>query len=237
MDTVCAPWSRMRAMKTSRKEVGIGEGAARVSGLLDRLAKHLAVLVLAHGAGAGMKHPSMEALAGALNARSVATLRFQFPYMEKGGKRPDRPAVATAAIQAAVEFAKSECRLPVFAGGESFGGRMTTLAASLGMLDGVRGLVCFSYPLHRPKLPSLERAEHLKDLKLPTLWIQGKRDEMSDGALTRQVVKRHPKFLRAHFVEGADHGYGVLKSSGRAFQDVLDEVADTAAGFIHDRAV
>ncbi len=203
--------------------------------LLDVPDSAFALLVLAHGAGAGMKHCAMAALAEALNEQGIATLRYEFPYMESGRKRPDSPAVAVARVAEAVALArKKRPKLPLFAGGKSFGGRMTTTAASQGKID-VRGIVCFAFPLHRPKEPSVTRAEHLEAVEIPTLWIQGTRDELSELKLTKKVVKQHSKTLRLHIVEGADHGYAVLKSSGRTNEDVLAEVARAAADFCRAR--
>ncbi len=177
-----------------------------------------------------MRHPAMAALAGALNAVGIATLRYEFLYIEQGKKRPDPPPVAVARVAEAVRLArKKKPRMTVFAGGKSFGGRMTTTAAALGEIE-VAGILCFGFPLHRPKEPSLTRAEHLKDVKIPVLWIQGTRDDLADLKLTRQVAKRNRISLTV--IEGADHGYNVLKSSGRTHSEVLGEVARAARDFI-----
>ncbi len=192
-----------------------------------------ALLVLAHGAGAGMRHPAMTALADALHEKGVATFRFQFPYMERGSKRPDSPDVAVAAIAAAVRAAaKAAPKLPLFAGGRSFGGRMTTTAAARGELAAVRGIVCFAFPLHPAKKPATSRAAHLAEVPLPTLMIQGTRDDLADLALMRGVVKAHRKRIKLHVVDGADHGFNVLKKSGRTASEVLAEVALATSDFL-----
>lgn len=179
-----------------------------------------------------MNHSGMEAIAEALSSRGIATLRFQFPYMEKGGRRPDPPAVAVSAIAEAVALAEKKFpKLPLFAGGKSFGGRMTTTAASQGKLASILGIVCFGFPLHPPKKPSIDRAEHLENLSTPTLWIQGTRDDLADLKLVRKVVKRHSKWLQVHVVDKADHSFHVLKSSGRTPADVMDEIGKAAEDF------
>lgn len=189
-------------------------------------------MILAHGAGAGMNHSGMEAIAEVLGSKGIATLRFQFPYMEKGSRRPDPPAVAVSAIAEAVALAEKKFpKLPLFAGGKSFGGRMTTTAASQGKLESILGIVCFGFPLHPPKKPSIDRAEHLKTLSTPTLWIQGTRDDLADLKLVRKVVKRHPNWLQVHVVDKADHSFHVLKSSGRTSEDVMDEIGKAAEDF------
>lgn len=204
-----------------------------VSARLEVPPKAKAILVFAHGAGAGMRHKAMEDLSAALHAEKLATLRFQFPYMERGSKRPDSPKIAMAAVAAATEAAAKACpKLPLYAGGKSFGGRMTTNAAAVGMLPKVKGLICFGFPLHPPKAPGVTRAEHFTTLVIPTIFIQGTRDDLCDLKLLREVLagyKKRPFHL--HVVDSADHSYGVLKSSGRKPADVLAEVAQTAASF------
>jgi predicted alpha/beta-hydrolase family hydrolase len=202
-----------------------------VSAILEVPKTARALLVLAHGAGAGMRHPAMNALANALHARDLATLRFQFPYMECGSKRPDRPEVAVAAVAAAVRTAAEHARaLPLFAGGKSFGGRMTTTAAAAGEISLVRGIICFGFPLHPAKKPATERAGHLTKVRCPTLFIQGTRDDLADLTLLRPVVARLPAF-KLHVIDGADHSFGMLKSAGRSSADVLVEVAEVASAF------
>lgn len=208
--------------------------AHTVSALLDCPRDAVALLTLAHGAGAGMNHSSMKALAEALNAQGIATLRFQFPYMEKGSKRPDRPDLAARTIASALHTAKLKSKLPLFVGGKSFGGRMTTTAASQKMLEGARGIICFSFPLHPPKKPSVSRADHISDVTIPMLWIQGTKDDLSDLSLVKNVAKKNRTHLRLHLIQEADHSYHVLKRSGRTDTDVLKEVASTTRQFCDD---
>jgi predicted alpha/beta-hydrolase family hydrolase len=204
-----------------------------VSGLWMLPQKAEAALVLAHGAGAGMNHPHMEALSLALEERKIATLRFQFGYMEQGKKRPDTPPQAMAAIGAAVKKArKLSGSLPLFAGGKSFGGRMTTNAAASGKISEIQGILCFGFPLHPPKKPSITRAEHLAKITVPTLFIQGTRDDLADLLLLKNVLKKYPKLFQLHIVDGADHSFSVLKSSGRTNKDALFEVADASLSFV-----
>lgn len=200
--------------------------------ILEVPPKAFCILVLAHGAGAGMRHSAMTALANALYAEGIAVFRYEFPYMQKGSKRPDKPDVAVIAVAEAVAAAeKAAPKLPVFAGGRSFGGRMTTLSSSRGLLPNVKGIVCFGFPLHPAKKPGTERAEHLSAVRQPMLFLQGTRDELSDLKLLRPIVKKLGKKLTLHVVDGADHGYGVLKSSGRTPAEVLSEVAQATKAF------
>ena len=200
-------------------------------------------LVLSHGAGAGMEHAFMGALSRRLVERGVAVYRFQFPYMEAGHRRTDRPDVATTAVRAAVADARE--RMPgtaVFAGGKSFGGRMTTTAAARGMLgDGrergaphasVSGIVLFGFPLHPAGKPGTSRAEHLADVPHPQLYLQGTRDRLADLELLRPVLEGLGERAELHVVEGADHGFHVLVRSGRTDDEVLDELAHTAADWM-----
>src|SRR5438552_2113914 len=159
-----------------------------VSALLVRPEKARACFVLAHGAGAGMRHASMEAIAAGLAERGIATLRYQFPYMEKGSKRPDPPAVAHAAVRAAVAEAAKVCvGLPLFAGGKSFGGRMTSQAQAKAPLDGVKGIAFFAFPLHPAGEQSANRAGHLFDVEIPILFLQGTRDALADACMIKLV--------------------------------------------------
>lgn len=201
-------------------------GDAEVSALLDVPGDARWLLALAHGAGAGMKHRFMADLAGALGRSGVATLRYQFPYMEAGGGFPDRPPVLEAAVSAAVETAAREAPgLPLLAGGKSLGGRMTSRAAAAGSLPGVRGIVFFGFPLHPAGRPSVKRAEHLDAVDLPMLFLQGTRDRLADLELLRPVVRRLGDRATLHVVEGADHGFAVLKRSGRSAGEVRAELA------------
>ncbi|WP_141733809.1 alpha/beta hydrolase family protein [Oligoflexus tunisiensis] len=218
----------MTSRKQTRRDVTISNIKGRtgsVSGILVRPADAVAILVLAHGAGAGMDHPFMSDLATTLGEVGIATLRFQFPYWEDGAKRPDNAKLATATVAAAIQWALERVSdLPLFAGGKSFGGRMTTTAASLGMIESVKGLVCYGFPLHQAGKPSVDRAAHLKDVKVPILFLQGTRDALADLSLMREVARALP-LAKMHVVQGADHGFAVLKSSGRSNAEVIPELA------------
>lgn len=206
------------------------QNAGEVSAILLRPQSAKSLLVLAHGAGAGMNHPFMQSLATELAAVKVATLRFQFPYMEQQRKIPDRPPALTAAVVAAVDAAsRAAPDLPVFAGGKSLGGRMTSLAASERGLDGVRGLIFFGFPLHPPNQPGTKRAEHLRLVKLPMLFFQGTRDKLADLSLLRPVCAELGSRATLHVIDAADHSFHTLKSSGKTDAAVLQELAKTAA--------
>jgi predicted alpha/beta-hydrolase family hydrolase len=198
-----------------------------VSGLLLRPDGARLLYVVAHGAGAGMRHPFLESIAQRLAERSIATLRYQFPYMEQGARRPDPPAVAAATVRAAVaEAARLAPELPLVAGGKSFGGRMTSTAQAEEPLSAVRGLVFLGFPLHPPGRPGDSRAEHLAQVRIPMLFLQGDRDGFADLKLLRPVVKRLGVGATLHLVEGGDHSFHVLKRSGRTDADVISELAD-----------
>ncbi len=208
------------------------EGGGEVSALLWRPAKSRRLLVLAHGAGAGMSHPFMEKLAGELAGVGVATLRYQFPYMEQRRRVPDTPAVLTATVVAAVHAAAEAAPgLPLLAGGKSMGGRMTSQAAAERPLDGVRGLVFFGFPLHPPNRPGTKRAEHLAKVTVPMLFLQGTRDALADLTLLRPVCAKLGPRAKLHVIESADHSFHVLKSSGRNDAEVLRELVETAASW------
>jgi len=186
------------------------------------------LLVLAHGAGAGMRHPFLEKVAQALGERGIATFRYEFLYMEKRQGRPDPPAVAEARVRAAVlEAAGAVPGVPLFAGGKSFGGRMTSHAQAREPLPGVRGLVFLGFPLHPPGRPGTNRADHLDDVLIPMLFLQGSRDEFAGLDLLKPVVKRVSARATLHVVEGGDHSFKVLKRTGRTETDVMNELADT----------
>lgn len=202
----------------------------RVSGLLLVPRKAWAVYVFAHGAGAGMAHPFMATVAAELAERDIASLRYQFPYMEQGGKRPDPPKLAQAAVRAAVtEAARLMPSLPVFAGGKSFGGRMTSQAQAVSPLPNVRGLAFFGFPLHPAGKPSDERAEHLFDVQIPMLFLQGTRDTLADTKLLKGVVKGLGKRATLHLYDDADHSFHVPARSGRKDADVRREMLDAFA--------
>ena len=206
---------------------------AVVSRLWDRPDAATAVLVLAHGAGAGMTHPFMEAVARGLAERRIATLRFQFPSMEAGSKLPDGTVVAIATVRAAVEAVRGLAPdLPLFAGGKSFGGRMTSQAQAEDALAGVRGLVFFGFPLHPAKKPSTARAAHLDDVHLPMLFLQGTRDALAEADLIAGVAERLGEAATLVMVEGADHSFHVPKRSGRTDVEVLASMLDETAGWI-----
>ena len=205
--------------------VGVGETAGDVAALLVRPADARLLYVLAHGAGAGMRHPFLETISQRLAEREIATLRYQFPYMEQRARRPDPPAVAAAAVRAAVmEAARAAPGLPLVAGGKSFGGRMTSTAQAGEPLPGVRGLVFLGFPLHPPGRPGNERAEHLTQVQIPMLFLQGTRDDFADLKLLRPVVKRLGTRATLHLVDGGDHSFKVLKRSGRTDGDVMTEL-------------
>jgi predicted alpha/beta-hydrolase family hydrolase len=201
--------------------------------LLVRPPDARALLVLAHGAGAGMRHPFLQSIAEALAAERVATLRYQFPYMEAGGRRPDPPAVAEAAVCVAVGKARAMAPdLPLFAGGKSFGGRMTSTAQAHAPLDGVGGLVFLGFPLHPAGRPGTARAAHLERVTIPMLFLQGTRDALAALDLMRPVCDHLGARATLHVVDGADHSFAVLKRSGRTHQEVLRELAGVTAAWM-----
>jgi predicted alpha/beta-hydrolase family hydrolase len=201
--------------------------------LIDEPADAKAVYVLAHGSGAGMAHHFLAAVATGLAARGIAVLRFNFPFMEQGSKRPDPPPVAHGAIRAAVaEAARRWPGLPLYAGGKSFGGRMSSQAQAIEPLPGVRGLVFLGFPLHTADKPSTERAQHLAKVQVPMLFLQGTRDTLANLDLVRQVTTPLAPRATLHVVEGADHGFEVLKRSGRTNEEVLVELLATIAGWL-----
>jgi uncharacterized protein len=208
------------------------DDAGSVSGLLTQPSKPHACFVFAHGAGAGMTHPFMEKVAAGLGERDVATLRYQFPYMEKGSKRPDSPAVAHAAVRAAVAEAARSCEgVPLIAGGKLFGGRMTSQAQALQPLSGVRALAFFGFPLHPAGKPSSERAEHLTEIGVPMLFLQGTRDALAEPTLLEPVVKSLGSAATLHPVKDADHSFHVLARSGRNDNEVMNEILDAFAAW------
>jgi uncharacterized protein len=208
------------------------ENGTTVSALLLRPQLAQACFVFAHGAGAGMTHEFMEVVAAGLCERGVATLRYQFPYMEKGSKRPDAPAIAHAAVRAAVAEAARCCpELPLIAGGKSFGGRMTSQAQALSPLEGVRGLAFLGFPLHPAGKPSGERAMHLSDVHVPMLFLQGARDKLAELQLIKPVVENLGATACLHVVQEADHSFHVPARSPRTASDVLKEILDALAAW------
>jgi predicted alpha/beta-hydrolase family hydrolase len=189
-----------------------------------------ALLVLAHGAGAGMHHPFMHDLARALAHHGIATLRWEFPYMREGRARPDRPEVAEAAVRDAWQAAGERfADLPRFAGGKSFGGRMTSRAHAAEPLPDLRGIVFFGFPLHPPDKPGIERAEHLASAGGPLLFVQGTRDELADLALLRPVVAGLGDRARLHVIDNADHGF---ERAGRSREQVIGELAEVTGAWV-----
>lgn len=206
-----------------------------VSGLLLSPEDPRALYVYGHGAGAGMEHPFMEASARALAERSLATFRYNFPYMELRRGRPDRTALLVQTVRAAVEAAAASLPgIPLLAGGKSMGGRMSSEAQAEAPLPGVLGLIFVGFPLHRPKRAGTERATHLARVKLPMLFLQGTRDEMADAELMRAVTGELGVSATLHAVEGADHGFHVLKRSGRTDAEVMTELADRIDRWIRE---
>jgi hypothetical protein len=203
-----------------------------VGAILLRPAAARALLVLAHGAGAGMRHPFLAALSGRLAARGVATFRWQFPYMESGARRPDRRPILLASVRsAAARAAESAPDLPLLAGGKSMGGRMTSLAQAEEALPGVRGLVFVGFPLHPAGRPAEERSAHLDGVTLPMLFLQGTRDALADLALVRILCERLGSRAALRIVDEADHAFHVRRTSGRTDEQVLDELASEVAAF------
>lgn len=211
-------------------DIHVGDTIGKVSGILLRPPNAWATYVLAHGAGAGMRHRFMESIAQALAERGIATLRYHFPYSELGTRRPDPPGVLEATVRAATAQAReSTADLPLFAGGKSLGGRMTSNAVARRPLEGVLGLVFLGFPLHPPKRPGVTRAEHLDRVESPMLFLQGTRDDLADLNLISSVCGRLGPKATLHVVDGADHSFAVLKRSGRTGAEVMEELAHTAA--------
>ena len=221
------------------------EGAGEVSALLVKPAKPRWLLVLAHGAGAGMYHKFLETLAAELAEAGIATLRYQFPYMEARRRVPDRPEVLTAAVKEAVRLAAEAVpKAPLLAGGKSMGGRMTSQAAALGLLSGneghgakesgtkgagIKGIVFFGFPLHPPNKPDTKRAEHLAKVPVPMLFLQGSRDTFADLTLLRPVIAKLGSLATLHLFDTADHSFHMPKSSGKSDAEVIGELAQTTA--------
>jgi predicted alpha/beta-hydrolase family hydrolase len=216
-------WIEVRnGVSASAREIQI----ATLPGLLLRPRGARALYVLAHGAGAGMRHPFMAAIAGGLAQHGIATLRWEFPYMAAGKKRPDRPEVAEAAVRDVWRASKQYARgLPRFAGGKSFGGRMTLRAHAAEPLAELRGIAFLGFPLHPPDRPAIERAEHLAAAIGPLLFVSGTRDDLAELALLRPVVKRLGPRATLHLVDGADHGFSVKPA-------MIEYLASTIAAWI-----
>lgn len=228
----------MRAMPGAiESRFTVPDGAGELPALLMRPADAAWLYVLAHGAGAGMRHAFMETVATALAARGIATFRYEFPYRARGRGAPDRPPVLTATVRAAVAAAAAAAPgLPLLAGGKSMGGRMTSLAASEAPLPGVRGIVFLGFPLHPAGQPGTGRAAHLEKVGPPMLFLQGTRDTLADLELLRPICGRLGARATLHVVEGGDHSFAVLKRSGRDAARVMDEIVDAIAGFARSLA-
>lgn len=209
-------------------ELDLGDGLGQVSALLDHPPDAWLLYVLGHGAGAGMRHAFLESIAAALGERGVATFRYQFPYMEAGRRRPDPPAVLEQTVRSAVMRASEAAPgLPIVAGGKSLGGRMTSRAAAESKLPGVLGLVFLGFPLHPPGEPGIRRAEHLDQVDLPMLFLQGTRDAFAQLDLLQPVCRSLEPWATLHLVDGGDHSFSVPKRSGRTPADVRVELCDT----------
>ena len=212
------------------------EGSGAVSALLIEPAGAGAAFVFAHGAGAGMRHPFMAAVASGLAARGIATLRYQFPFLERGSRRPDPPRVAHATVRAAVAAANDRLPgLPLFAGGKSFGGRMSSQAEAEAPLPGVAGLVFLGFPLHPPGRPADERGEHLARIARPMLFVQGTRDELADLALVRALVERLGRLAALAIIDDADHAFHVRRQSGSSDAEVLERILDIVRDWMRER--
>ncbi len=223
--------ARPKRLKLQVPDVGT------VSALLQVPRDARAYYVLAHGAGAGMTHRFMVTIADRLAARGIATLRYNFPYMERGSRRPDSPPVAHATVRAAVALAARRApRLVLFAGGKSFGGRMSSQAQASVPIDGVRGLIFLGFPLHPPAKPSTERAAHLAAIKIPALFLQGTRDEFAELRRLKATTRKLGRRATLELIAAADHSFHVPAKSGRTDEDILDELADTIGQWI-DRVI
>jgi predicted alpha/beta-hydrolase family hydrolase len=208
----------------------------RVDGLLQAPTGASACYVMAHGAGAGMNHAFMEAVADGLAARKIATLRYQFPYMQRGSRRPDSSAIAHATVRAAVaEAARLVPELPLFAGGKSYGGRMTSETQAETRLPGLRGIAFLGFPLHPPGKPADERAKHLCNVGVPLLFLQGARDDFADLSLLAPLVQRLGKQASLRLFDEADHSFHLPKRTGRKDVDVLGELLDVLVDWLDTR--
>jgi predicted alpha/beta-hydrolase family hydrolase len=220
-------------MKVSRHTFLATNSSGDVSGILMRPANATCLYVFAHGAGAGMEHAFMEAAASQLADRGIASFRYNFPYKEAGKRPPNRPPILIKTVRSAVAAAALLAPdLPMFAGGKSMGGRMTSTAASKEVLPGVQGLVFFGFPLHAPGRDSSERGAHLADVGLPMLFLQGTRDKLANLDLLAPLLDEVAPEPTLHIVEGADHGFHVLKRSGRTDDEALAEMCDAFRAWV-----
>jgi len=226
----CGGYCKDASMKRLTIEV---DAAHRVSALLDLPPTARALYVLAHGAGAGMGHPFMQAVASGLAERSIASLRYQFPYMERHSRRPDAPALCHATVRSAVDTATRQApSLPLVAGGKSFGARMTSQTQADQALPGVHGLAFLGFPLHPPGAPGSERAEHLTQVAVPMLFLQGTRDELAELTRVRTLVAQLGERAALHVLQDADHSFHVPARSGRTDAQVMTELLDTLVDWI-----
>ncbi len=220
------------AFKETSLRIKISDSIGEVSALLSMPSKASCLLVLAHGAGAGMKHPFMLGVAASLFEQGIAVLRFNFRYMEKGKKGVDPPAIAVKTISRVFEEAQKIAKgIPVFAGGKSFGGRMSSTAASQGLLKDLKGLVFFGFPLHAIGKPSSDRAAHLFEVKVPMLFLQGTKDKLADIGLMQEVGNKLGKKAKLHQVEGADHSFKISKDP-KVNAAALEEICGVAADWM-----
>jgi uncharacterized protein len=229
----------MAEKRSGAKEIQfvVSETTGVVSGLLLKPEHAVSLLVFAHGAGAGMRHRFIEDLSQNLAELGVATMRYQFPYMEKRVKRPDSEGVLIATVQAALTAAeKYSDGLPIFAGGKSMGGRMTSLALAKAPLDTLHGLIFFGFPLHAPGAPSAERGKHLADVQVPMLFVQGSRDALADLKLLKPLCAELEGRAELFVVDGGDHSLHMPKRSGRTDVEVLKEVAAKSSSWIAARS-
>ena len=218
-------------MKPRKLKINISKDIGTVSSLLLLPKDVTALLVLSHGAGAGMEHPFMGMLAQRLAVHGVGTLRFNFPYMEKGGGAPDRPKKAHPTIMAAVKKAiKYADDITLLAGGKSFGGRMTSQVAAAGELPDAKGIVYFGFPLHAPGKQGVERAAHLSDIKIPQLFLQGTRDKLAEFDLIEKVCKKL-KLAKLVKIERGNHSFKMLKRSGVTQEEAIEQLAEATAEF------
>jgi predicted alpha/beta-hydrolase family hydrolase len=225
---------KQSSFKIKKLHFEASKSSGNVSAIIYKPENPEAVLVLAHGAGAGMNHPFMESLAAKLADKNIAVFRYNFPYIENKRRSPDPPNILMAAVKSAVGEAQKLFKLQVFAGGKSLGGRMTSNAASKNMLPGIKGIIFFGFPLHAPGKPSNERAEHLFNVNEPILFIQGTRDKLADLSLLNPVIKKIGNKASIHIIDGADHSFHVSKSSGKGDEEVLDEIARIAKEWISE---
>jgi len=225
----------MTAPTSERITIALGGSArepAQVSGLWTSPAEPAAAFVFAHGAGAGMTHPFMTRMAEALAAAGIASLRYQFPYCEQGRRRPDPPALCHATVRAAVRAAQRLTDRPLFAGGKSFGGRMTSQAQAAQPLPGVRGLIFVGFPLHPAGRPSRARADHLAAVRIPMLFLQGTRDELAELSLIEALCRELGARATLHRSADADHAFHVPARSGRSDAEVLAGLVRECCGWM-----